>query len=130
VDPPESADAAPVRTGDRLTGSEAVKLHVTLATGLALCAAAFAFELARALGGNPLSWAYVFEWPLFAAFAVYLWWNTLHQRRPGPRPDRRPTVAPEHVQMLKAWQEHQRQMAATEAEHRSRPAGTEPRSGR
>jgi len=142
VDPPESADAAPVRTGARLTGSEAVKLHVTLATGLALCAAAFAFELRRALGGNSLSWAYVFEWPLFAVFAVYMWWSTLHQSRPRRRTDRRPTVAPEHVQMLKAWQEHRRQMAADEAEHGavheaehgaehgSRPAGTEPRSGR
>lgn len=151
MDPPESADSAPVRTGARLAGSDAVKLHLTLAVGLALCGVAFVFELGRALGGNSLSWAYVFEWPLFAVFAVFMWWSTLHQSRPRRHKDRRPTVAPEHVQMLKAWQDHRRQLAATEAElaateaepaateaklaateaeHGTRPAATEPRSRR
>jgi hypothetical protein len=101
----------------RLTGSEALKLHLTLACGLALCLAGFYFELDRALGGNALSWAYVFEWPLFAAFAVYMWWSMLHRgtvrRR---RPAALPRVAPEHVGMLKAWQEHQRTLAAAETE--------------
>ena len=36
------------------------------------------FELGRAEGGNELSWAYVFEWPLLAIFAVYMWWKLLH----------------------------------------------------
>ncbi|HEY7917201.1 MAG TPA: hypothetical protein VIC86_09535 [Acidimicrobiales bacterium] len=136
MDPPEAADAAAVRTGARLTGSDAAKLHLTLAIGLALCGLAFVFELGRALGGNSLSWAYVFEWPLFAVFAVYMWWSTLHQSRHGRHKDRRPTVAPEHVQMLKAWQDHRRQMAATEAEmaadpeHGSLTAETEPGSRR
>ncbi|HEX7444740.1 MAG TPA: hypothetical protein VF320_12670, partial [Acidimicrobiales bacterium] len=67
---------APRPAPARLTGSEAAKLHVTLAAGLALCAGAFWFEVRRALGGNELSWAYVFEWPLFAAFALYMWWQT------------------------------------------------------
>jgi DNA-binding transcriptional regulator of glucitol operon len=31
----------------------------------------------RALGGNGLSWAYVFEWPLFAGFAVVFWARTI-----------------------------------------------------
>lgn len=39
------------------------------------CLAAGWFELTRALGGNELSWVYVFEWPFFAAFAVRLWWR-------------------------------------------------------
>ncbi len=93
-----------------------MKLHLTLAGGLALCGTAFAFELSRALGGNSLSWAYVFEWPLFAVFAIYMWWNMLHPDRRSRRPSKVPTVAPEHVQMLKAWQEHLGQMAATEAQ--------------
>jgi hypothetical protein len=60
---------------DRLTGKSAFRLHLTLALGLALCVGAFAFELSRALGGHTFSWMYVFEWPLFAGFAIYMWWN-------------------------------------------------------
>ena len=39
------------------------------------CLAAGAFELSRAIGGNSLSWAYVFEWPLFAGMAIFLCWR-------------------------------------------------------
>ncbi len=109
----------------RLTGSEAVKLHITLVVGLSLCVAAFIFEVKRALGGNELSWAYVFEWPLFAVFAVYMWWTTLHQNRGRRRAAARPkTVAPEHVEMLKAWQEQQRRLAAADREPPSADPGT------
>ena len=31
------------------------------------------WQLRRALSGNSLSWAYTFEWPLFAIFGVYFW---------------------------------------------------------
>ena len=41
----------------------------------------------RAMGGNGLSWAYTFEWPLFAGFAVVFWIRTIkdefQQRRGG-----------------------------------------------
>ncbi len=126
MDAPEPTD--PVARGTRLTGSEAVRLHLTLVVVVALCLAAFWFEVRRALGGNELSWAYVFEWPIFAGFACYMWWITLHQtrgkRRATPAPK---VVAPEHVQMLKNWQEHLRTMAASEAE--SAPAAQPPSSG-
>lgn len=49
------------------------RTHLALAVGLALCAVAFWFELHRALGGNELSWAYVFEWPLFIGYGIYMW---------------------------------------------------------
>ena len=126
----ESSEASdPVPTGPRLTGSEAIKVHLTLAVVLALCTAAFYFELRRALGGNSLSWAYVFEWPMFAVFAGYMWWVTLHgNRRRRRRPPTKPQVAPEHVEMLKAWQEHLRQMAAAEAE--AAAADPSPEAGR
>ena len=75
-------------SGHRLHGAPAVRLHLTLAAGLALCVGAFTFEVGRALGGNSLSWAYVFEWPIFAVFAVYMWWNLLHDTD-GGRPRRR-----------------------------------------
>jgi hypothetical protein len=35
------------------------------------------WQLHRALGGNALSWAYTFEWPLFACFAVVFWAKTI-----------------------------------------------------
>jgi C4-dicarboxylate-specific signal transduction histidine kinase len=41
----------------------------------------------RAMDGNGLSWAYTFEWPLFAVFGVVFWARTIrdefHLRRGG-----------------------------------------------
>lgn len=31
------------------------------------------WQISRALGGNLLSYAYAVEWPVFAAFVVYVW---------------------------------------------------------
>ena len=72
--PPGPDPGAP----ERLRGADAVRLHATLVAGLPICVGAFVFEVVRALGGNSLSWAYVFEWPIFAVFALYMWWNLLH----------------------------------------------------
>ena len=69
-----------------MTGAEAVKLHLTLVVVVSLCLAAFWFEVRRALGGNELSWAYVFEWPLFAAYAIYMWWRFVHEPAPEGSP--------------------------------------------
>ncbi len=101
-----------------------------------MCTGAFWFELHRAEGGNELSWAYVFEWPLLAVFVVYMWWKFLHPE--GASPDatqgardkggeRRvrsmaPQESAQYDAMLAAWQEHQRalheaQRAADEALH-------------
>jgi hypothetical protein len=45
------------------------------------------WQVHRALGGNDLSWAYVFEWPFFAAYAIYMWWRPLHEiPPPGTQP--------------------------------------------
>ena len=35
------------------------------------------WQLHRALAGNGLSWAYTFEWPLFAGFAIVFWVKTV-----------------------------------------------------
>ena len=40
-----------------------------------ICLSAFAIELSRALSGNTLSWAYVFEWPILGGYGVYMWRN-------------------------------------------------------
>jgi hypothetical protein len=44
----------------------------------------------RALGGNGLSWAYTFEWPMFAVFSVVFWGKTIRDEiriRTGKIPD-------------------------------------------
>jgi hypothetical protein len=42
------------------------------------------WQFHRALGGNALSWAYTFEWPVFAIFGVVFWAKTiLDEGKPG-----------------------------------------------
>jgi hypothetical protein len=106
-----------------LTSASAMKTHFTLVVGLALCAAAFIFELHRAEGGNELSWAYVFEWPLLGIFAIYMWWKLLHPGFTIRRPREKPTVAPEYEGMLRAWQE---EVAKLETNRRAEEAGGQP----
>jgi hypothetical protein len=57
----------------------ALKLHVVILIVVPAFMALCFWQLSRALDGNTLSWAYVFEWPLFAAYAVYMWWRFLHE---------------------------------------------------
>ena len=54
---------------------KALRIHLGLALAEALCVAAFVVELRRAVSGNTLSWAYVFEWPILGAYGVYVWWK-------------------------------------------------------
>ena len=110
--PESTPPAAPV---GRLTGSAALRAHLTLGVGLMLCALAFWIELHRAEGGNSLSWAYVFEWPLLGGFAIYMWWKILHPEvTDGSRTKtkKEPALAPEYSGMLAAWEEHQRELSA------------------
>jgi hypothetical protein len=106
-------DSQPISAPRKVSGLDALKLHVTLIAGLTLCGAAFWFELGRAEGGNNLSWAYVFEWPLLGIFGVYMWWNFLHGNTTGARKKKRPTtpsIDPQYSGMLTAWQEYQREL--------------------
>jgi hypothetical protein len=52
------------------------------------------WQYSRASEGNTLSWGYTFEWPVFAAFVVFLWIREIqHQRRAGDASP--PAAAPE-----------------------------------
>src|ERR1700733_15343612 len=54
------------------------------------------WQFHRALAGNALSWAYTFEWPLFAGFAVVFWARTIRDEfriRRGQMPDPREVAA-------------------------------------
>jgi DNA-binding transcriptional regulator of glucitol operon len=66
--------------------SRAIKLHVVILIVVPAFLALCLWQISRALGGNSLSWAYVFEWPLFAAYAVYMWWRFVHEAVPDGSP--------------------------------------------
>ncbi len=53
-------------------------LHAVVLFVVSGCVIAAWWQTSRALGGNSLSWAYAFEWPCFAVYAVVLWWKLLH----------------------------------------------------
>ena len=81
----------------------AIKLHVVILIVVPAFLALCLWQISRALGGNSLSWAYVFEWPLFAGL------RRLHvvalrarggrgrvaaRRPPAPIPADRPLLPP------------------------------------
>jgi hypothetical protein len=68
----------------------AIKLHVLLVVLVVPMLALGVWQLERAMDGHTRSWAYAVQWPAFAAYAVYMWWNLLRdqpgfgRRRPDP----------------------------------------------
>ena len=76
----------------RWWSGRAVALHLTAATAVVAFCLLARWQVDRALSGNTLSWAYAFEWPFFAAYAVYMWWRLLQEdggrsrERPAPPP--------------------------------------------
>ena len=63
----------------------AAALHVTLVVVVPVFLGLFWWQVQRVRQGNTLSWAYVFEWPFFTGYAVYLWWKLVHDQ-PGLTP--------------------------------------------
>jgi DNA-binding transcriptional regulator of glucitol operon len=61
----------------------AMKLHAVILVVVPAFMALCVWQIYRAVGGNSLSWAYVFEWPLFAGYAIYMWWRILHEKPEG-----------------------------------------------
>src|SRR6266571_3366402 len=44
------------------------------------------WQFQRAIAGNTLSWAYTFEWPIFAIFGVVFWVKTIRDElHPAPQ---------------------------------------------
>jgi len=50
------------------------------------------WQLHRALAGNGLSWAYTFEWPIFAVFGVVFWVKTIRDEFRPPEESASPPV--------------------------------------
>jgi hypothetical protein len=59
-------------------------IYLGLFFGEAICISAFYIEVGRALGGNSLSWAYVFEWPFFAGYLIYMARRLIRDERTPP----------------------------------------------
>ena len=57
------------------------RIHVGLVLAEIICWSAFIFEVKRAISGNTLSWAYVFEWPILGLYAIYMWKRLLREER-------------------------------------------------
>ncbi len=68
----------------------ALKLHAVILVVVPAFMALCVWQITRALGGNSLSWAYVFEWPIFAGYAVYMWWRFVHEAAEDTQPPARP----------------------------------------
>ena len=69
----------------------AIRLHITLEIVFPACLLLGWWQLNVALSGNSLGWVYTFEWPMFAVYAVYMWWRLLHDDREEDEGDELPT---------------------------------------
>jgi hypothetical protein len=72
-----------------------MRVHLTLLVLLPAFGVMFDWQLHRALGGNKLSWAYTVEWPVFAGYAVFMWWRLLHEGFAPRRAPRAPRATPD-----------------------------------
>jgi heme oxygenase len=81
----------------------AARFHAGLFIAEALCISAFVVEISRALSGNTLSWAYVVEWPILGAYAIYMWRKLLKDDQPGApaQPSR-----PDDDRRLEEWNDY------------------------
>ena len=92
---------------------------------MSICASAFGIELVRAIDGNALSWAYVFEWPLLGGYAIYMWRRLVRDERGevGTRAAPRPADDVEEA-ALAAWNRYLADLHAFDAaSKRPRPPG-------
>jgi hypothetical protein len=70
--------------------------HAAMVASVAGMLALGYWQLRRAEAGNTLSWAYTFEWPIFAVFAVVFWAKTIRDefRPPASQETASPAVLP------------------------------------
>jgi len=89
------------------------RIHVALVLAEIICLSAFIVEIRRALSGNELSWAYVFEWPLFAGYAVYMWLKLIHD---DASPAREVPHEPRNDEALTSYNDYLRSVHAKSSE--------------
>jgi hypothetical protein len=59
-----------------------VLAHVAVLVVVPFCLLAGWWQLDRARSGNSISWGYAIQWPIFAAVALIMWWQLVHDKRP------------------------------------------------
>jgi hypothetical protein len=92
--------------GTRWLSKRALGLHLAALLVAPGCLLAFGWQLHRALQGNSLSWAYCFEWPIFAVLAVIAWWQLVHDSDVEREARRQPREMPDPVSpMTPTWRE-------------------------
>jgi hypothetical protein len=103
----------------------AISLHLVLIVLLPAFSVLCWWQIDRALSGNELSWVYVFEWPFFGVYAIYMWWRFLHDPGgaappPGTRTRRTPKeskgrtgTAPSEEAELAAYNRYLQELDAT-----------------
>ena len=95
------------------------------------------WQLSRAAEGNLLSFGYAIEWPVFAAFVVWVWIKEMRKAtrtdgaptdvpEPDPRPDPRPS-SPRGVQTVADRPAHKG--GSQDDSRRTRTSRQRPRSG-
>jgi len=93
----------------------AVALHLTVVVVVTAFCLLARWQVSRALSGNTLSWAYAFEWPFFALYAIYMWWRLLHDAD-----DANPRLARQSEEEARALEEYNRWLGELHAQDRRR----------
>jgi len=99
----------------RWFSARALLLHATVIVVVTAFVLLARWQVQRALSGNSLSWAYAFEWPFFALYALYMWWKLLHD---GEESERRP--APQTEEEVRALEEYNAWLAGLNRSDRRR----------
>jgi hypothetical protein len=76
-DEDEAAEAAPGRVWPFLFEPRWIAWHLFVAAAFWGMLWLGGWQFHRAMDGNGLSWAYTFEWPLFAGFGIVFWARTI-----------------------------------------------------
>ena len=103
----------------------ALKLHTVILILVPAFMALCIWQITRAVDGNTLSWAYVFEWPIFAGYAVYMWWRFVHEAAESPPAASVQPASAQPASVPPASAEHAREQGEPDAGQRHGPSREE-----
>ena len=82
---PPAVEQAPAASWRFLVTPRWLGWHLAMVVSVAGMLALGYWQFRRAMEGNALSWAYTFEWPIFAVFAVVFWAKTIRDEFSPPQ---------------------------------------------